>query len=93
MKIKVLTVAFYVEQTGAFQEQRDYVKVLKEIGFNVDEKNNIEHKYSDDKQRNEIAYVFVEINTLEDLMKFQEKVLHPIIINGDTITIYDDYLN
>jgi hypothetical protein len=67
--------------------------VLKEIGFNVDEKNNIEHKYSDDKQRNEIAYVFVEINTLEDLMKFQEKVLHPIIINGDTITIYDDYLN
>jgi hypothetical protein len=93
MKMKVLTVAFYVDGTERSQEQKDYVQVLKEIGFDVDEKNKIKHTYLDSEQRNEIAYVFAEIDTLEDLLKFQEKVLHPIIIENDTITILDDYLN
>lgn len=93
MRMKVLTVAFTIFGTERSQEQRDYVKVLKEIGFNVNEKNNIEHRYSDDQQKNEIAYVFVEINTIEDLIKFQEKVLNPVIVDADTITIWDDYLS
>lgn len=33
----------------------------------------------------------IEINTLEDLMKLQEKSGHQIIVDGNEIEIYDDY--
>lgn len=33
----------------------------------------------------------VEINTLEELLEFQEKCQHPIIIRRDDIEIYDYY--
>ena len=34
---------------------------------------------------------YIEIKTLEELLKFQEKCNCNIIINGDEIEIYDDY--
>ena len=36
--------------------------------------------------------VFITINTLEDLIKLNEIVEVEIIINGDEILIYDDYI-
>lgn len=33
----------------------------------------------------------IEINTLEELIEFQTKSGSPIIINGNSIEIYDDY--
>ena len=33
----------------------------------------------------------VEINTLEELLEFQEECYYPIIISRDEIEIYDDY--
>lgn len=33
----------------------------------------------------------VEINTLEELLEFQDNSKSPIIISGDLIEVYDDY--
>lgn len=33
----------------------------------------------------------IEINTLEDLMKFQQELGYPIILEGNTIEIYDSW--
>lgn len=33
-----------------------------------------------------------EINTLEELMQLQQECGHSIILDGNTITIYDDYI-
>lgn len=35
---------------------------------------------------------FKEINTLEELMQLQQECGHSIILDGNTITIYDDYI-
>lgn len=36
--------------------------------------------------------VFIEINSLEELMNFEEAVGHDLIISEDRIVIYDDYV-
>jgi hypothetical protein len=35
---------------------------------------------------------FIEIDTLEDLMALRERVGDDLVLGGDSITIYDDYM-
>lgn len=34
---------------------------------------------------------FIEINTLEELLEIVKETTYDLIVNADTITIYDDY--
>lgn len=57
--------------------------------------NGTDHKVNSDghitrKQGYETLWC-IEINSLEDLIKFQESVTDPIIVTGDEIEIYDYY--
>ena len=46
----------------------------------------------DERQESDWLQLIVEIDTSEELVKMQQELDQELIINGDCITIYDDYI-
>lgn len=66
----------------------DYPQIAKEFKVQIVDTTE-ETEYG---KRLVDSEVFITINTLEDLIKLNEIVEVEIIINGDEILIYDDYI-
>ena len=62
--------------------------VLKKLGFDFE----FSHVQPDGTNCYSIdGTPTIEINTLLELAALQKEVVHPLIIDGNTIEIYDDY--
>jgi uncharacterized protein with ACT and thioredoxin-like domain len=79
MKFEISTVkSFY---------NKEEAKKLKNIGFCFEKIQDCDDFYLDCRKKK----VFININTLEELMNLQ-KIYGKLVINSETIIIYDDYL-
>lgn len=82
MKFKLECVSSWNKETSNFPR---YLEQLKNAGFNI----------ILDQPKNERGWIeniyFIEIETLDKLLLFQKIVACEIVLNEDTIEIYDDY--
>ena len=89
---------FSLRTSGSTYQDGRYKKQLEKLGFTFkphDEEYNALYQQirKSKKQMFHMDWeqdVIVELNTLEDLLQFQKK-FGPIILNGNSIEIYDDY--
>lgn len=78
---------FNLTTSGCFYDESDYSRGLRDLGFEF----NDESTMGDNKlYLPSGTTIKIEINTLEDLMKFNDE-WGELIISGDSIEIYDDY--
>lgn len=82
MNFKLECVSSWNKETSNFPR---YLEQLKNAGFNI----------ILDQSKNERGWIeniyFIEIETLDKLLLFQKIVACEIVLNEDTIEIYDDY--
>lgn len=88
---------FQLRTTGSTYEDGRYKKQLEKLGFKFkphdDEYNKLyQQLHKSKKQQFYMGYseTEIEINTLEDLLQFVRK-FGQIVLDEDSIEIYDDY--
>lgn len=80
MKFKLKTVGEYYSPNET--------KVLKQLGFKFEDYDS---HYDPHQEKHKISDSMIEINSMDYLIKLQKTLRYPVIIDNDTITIYDDY--
>jgi len=79
---------FKLTVTGNAYRDIESVSLLEELGFtfgNPDRRGDYLYWYIHNRESE------IEIDSLEDLIEFQSKVECEIILDGNTIEIYNDY--
>jgi len=76
---------FEISTARSFYNKKE-AKKFKNIGFCFEKIQDCDELYLDWSKK-----VFININTLEELMNLQ-KIYGKLVINSETIIIYDDYL-
>lgn len=84
---------FHIDSTGLFYDKKEDRDRLQKLGFKFEPDST----FSPDKihmrkvsQNKDSGYLYIEINNLEELLKFIDK--HgSIICHGSSIIIFDDY--
>lgn len=85
MEFELMSAKYWLDSK---QILNDYPQIAKEFKVQIIDTTE-ETEYG---KRLVDSEVFITINTLEDLIKLNEIVEVEIIINGDEILIYDDYI-
>jgi len=81
---------FELRTTGYFYpDEEDRIKLSK-LGFSFS--FFPEEKDEDFQWEIQDTDVFIELNTLDELLDFQKRCDNRIIINNNVIQIYDDYM-